>query len=60
MSIFRFLSAHWESLWTVPIFRQWPLSFWAESIEWKSLSRDSGEGAGTKVVLRNGSGGRRA
>ena len=29
MTIFRFRSAHWESLWTVPIFRQWPLSFLA-------------------------------
>ena len=27
MTIFRFRSAHWESLWTVPIIRQWPLSF---------------------------------
>ena len=27
MTIFRFRSAHRESLWTVPIFRQWPLSF---------------------------------
>ena len=27
MTIFRYLSAHKESLWTVPIFRQWPLSF---------------------------------
>ena len=35
-------------------------SFCAESIEWKSRSRDSGVGAGTKLVLRNGSGGRRA
>ena len=35
-------------------------SFCAESIEWKSRSRDSGVGAGTKLVLCNGSGGRRA
>ena len=27
MTIFRYRSAHRESLWTVPIFRQWPLSF---------------------------------
>ena len=27
MTIFRYRSAHKESLWTVPIFRQWPLSF---------------------------------
>ena len=32
----------------------------AESIEWKSRSRDSGEGAGTKLVLRSDSVGRRA
>ena len=31
-----------------------------ESIEWKSSSRDSGEGAGTKLVLRSDSAGRRA
>ena len=35
-------------------------SYCAESIEWKSRSRDSGVGAGTKLVLRSGSGGRRA
>ena len=35
-------------------------SFCAESIEWKSRSRDSGVGAGTKLVLRSDSGGRRA
>ena len=35
-------------------------SFCAESIEWKSRSCDSGVGAGTKLVLRSGSGGRRA
>ena len=28
-------------------------SFCAESIEWKSRSRDSGVGAGTKLVLRS-------
>ena len=28
-------------------------SFCAESIEWKSHSRDSGVGAGTKLVLRS-------
>ena len=28
-------------------------SFCAESIEWKSRSRDSGEGAVTKLVLRS-------
>ena len=27
MTIFRFRYAHKESLWTVPIIRQWPLSF---------------------------------
>ena len=65
-----------ENLWTVPIFRQWPLSsrvyhrsaytivcatsrtegtesFCEESIEWKSRSRDSGVGAGTKLVSRS-------
>lgn len=37
-----------------------PISFCAESIEWKSRSRDSGVGAGTKLVLRSDSGGRLA
>ena len=32
----------------------------AESIVWKSRSRDSGVGAGTKLVLWSGSGERRA
>ena len=27
MTIFRFRSAHWESLWTLTRQRQWPLSF---------------------------------
>ena len=35
-------------------------SFCAESIEWKSRSRDSDEGSGTKLVLRSNSVGRRA
>ena len=76
MRIFRFLSAHKESLWTLTRQQQWPLSFraflrsadtrvcansrregtesfCAELLEWKSRSRDSGVGAGTKLVLRS-------
>ena len=60
MTIFRFRFAHWESLWTLTRQRQWPLSFCAEFIEWKSRSHDSGVGSGTKLVSRSDSGGRRA
>lgn len=83
MTIFRFRSAHKESLWTVPKDRHCPQTFRAFArsadkslrdflkgrhvvflrgvyIEWKSRSRDSGGGAGTKLVLRSDNAGRRA